>query len=141
MAGEYFNVKDWERANIEYWKTLPSNWLHAGEDTKEDKVSLLIRQMNILNENRKREREFFTRKSKLVKLNPVGENLFLPYKSGEHYMQTMAFLAMANATKLIDTNGNPISLYNAYQIVPVDERNPKAGKTLVMKDGVRVRIS
>lgn len=138
MAGEYFSIKDWERANIEYWKTLPSNWLHAGEDVKEDKVSLLIRQMNILNENRKREREFFTRKSKLVKLNPVGENLFLPYKSGEHYMQTMAFLAMANATKLIDTNGNPISLYNAYQIVPVDERNPKAGKTLVMKDGVRV---
>jgi hypothetical protein len=138
LAGEYFSIKDWERANIEYWKNLPSNWLHAGDDVKEDKVSLFIRQMNALNENKKKERDFYTNKSKLVKLNPVGENLFLPYKCGEHYMQTMAFLATANGTKLIDSNGNPITLYNAYQVVPIDERRPELGKTLAMKQGVKL---
>lgn len=138
LAGEYFSVKDWERANIEYWKNLPSNWINAGDDIKEDKVSLFVRQFNTLNDNKKKEREFFTRKSKLVKLNPLGENLFLPYKCGEHYMQTMAYLAMANKTKLIDENGNPISLYNALKVVPVDPSNLSIGKTLEMKKGVRV---
>lgn len=137
LAGEFFSVKDWERANLIYWKSLPSNWLHAGDDVKEDKVSLFIRQFNTLNENKKKEREYFTNKSKWVKLNPVGENLFLPYKCGEHYMQTMAFLALANKTKLVDENGNPISLYNAYQVVPIDETKPELGKTLAMKQGVK----
>lgn len=137
LAGEYFSIKDWERANLIYWKHLPSNWIHAGDDIKEDKVSLFIRQMNILNENKKKEREFFTNKSKLVKLNPVGENLFLPYKCGEHYMQTMAFLATANGTKLIDENGNPISLFNAYEVVPSDDERPELGKTLALKKGVK----
>lgn len=137
LAGEYFSIKDWERANLIYWKNLPSNWLHAGDDVKEDKVSLFIRHMNILNENKKKEREFYTNKSKLVKLNPVGENLFLPYKCGEHYMQTMAFLATANGTKLIDENGNPISLFNAYEVVPSDDERPELGKTLALKRGVK----
>lgn len=137
LAGEFFSIKDWERANITYWKSLPSNWLHAGEDVKEDKVSLFIRQFNTLNENKKKEREFYTNKSKWVKLNPVGENLFLPYKCGEHYMQTMSFLALANKTKLVDENDNPISLYNAYQVVPIDESKPELGKTLAMKQGVK----
>lgn len=138
LSGEFFSVKDWERANITYWKNLPSNWLHAGDDVKEDKVSLFIRQMNALNENKKKERDYYTNKSKWVKLNPVGENLFLPYKCGEHYMQTTAFLATANGTKLIDENGNPISLYNAYQVVNIDDSKPNLGKTLQMKQGVRV---
>lgn len=137
LAGEYFSLKDWQRANAIYWKDLPSNWINAGEDIKEDKVSLFIRQFNTLNDNKKKERDFFTRKSKLVKLNPLGENLFMPYKCGEHYMQTMSYLAMATSTKLIDENGNPISLYNAYEIVPIDINNPKAGKTLAMKKGVK----
>lgn len=138
FAGEFFSLRDWQRANIMYWKDLPSNWLHAGDDVKEDKVSLFIRQMNVSNENKKKERDFYTRKSRLVKLNPLGENLFLPYKSGEHYMQTMAFLALANGTKLIDPNGNPISLYNSYEVVPIDENDPSKGKTLSMKKGVKI---
>lgn len=135
-AGEHFTISDWKRANKEYWRNLPSNWIHAGDDVKQDKVSLFIRQMNALNESKKKERDYFTEKSKLTKLNPFGENLFMPYKCGEHYMQSMAFLAMANSTKLVDSNGNPISLYNAYEVVPIEEGNPKAGMTLAMKKGV-----
>ena len=138
IAAEHFTVKDWTTANKIYWKDLPSNWIHAGDDVKQDKVSLFIRHMNALNENKKNEREYFTERSKLTKLNPFGENLFLPYKSGEHYMQTMSYLAMANNTKLVDGNGNPISLYNCYQVVPIDENKPELGNTLTMRTDVRV---
>lgn len=138
IAAEHFSLRDWARANKEYWKNLPSNWIHAGDDVKQDKVSLFIRHMNALNDSKKNERNYFTEKSKLTKLNPFGENLFMPYKCGEHYMQSMSYLAMANNTKLTDSKGNPISLYNAYEVVPIEEGNPKAGMTLAMKKGVRV---
>ena len=138
LAGEHFSTKDWTIANTTYWKSLPSNWIHAGEDVKQDKVSLFIRHMNALNESKKKERNYFTERSRLYKLNPFGENLFLPYKSGEHYMQTMAFLAMANNTKLVDKNGNPISLYNCYNVVPINEGDPSQGMTLAMRTDVRV---
>lgn len=137
LAGEHFSVRDWNVAHKIYWKDLPSNWLHAGDDVKEDKTSLFIRHFNVLNDNSRKERDWFTRKSKLVKLNPLGENLFMPYKVGEHYMQTMAYLAIANNTKLIDANGNPISLFNAYEVVPIDSSRPEAGNTLELKQGVK----
>lgn len=137
MSDEYFNIKDWKAAHINYWKDMPSNWINAGEDVKEDKVSLFIRHFNIKDEFDREARDWFTRKSKLVKLNPLGENLFLPYKAGEHYMQAMAFLAVANGTKLVDKLGNPISLYNAYDVVPLDKNKPELGKTLVLKQGIK----
>lgn len=138
IAGEHFNLKDWKKANLIYWKYLPSNWINAGEDIKEDKVSLFIRRMNSLNDSKKRERDFFTRKSRLQKMNPVGENLFLPYKAGEHYMQTIGYISLAVDTKLLDEKGNPISLWDSLIVTSIDENNPKAGKTLSIRKDVRV---
>lgn len=137
IGGEYFSVKDWKAAHINYWKDMPSNWLNAGEDVKEDKVSLFMRHFDVLDNADRESRDWFTRKSKLVKLNPLGENLFLPYKVGEHYMQAMAFLAVANGTKLVDSLGNPISLYNAYEVVPINDAKPELGKTLALKQGIK----
>lgn len=137
IGAEFFNLKDWKAAHINYWKDMPSNWLNAGEDVKEDKVSLFMRHFDILDNIERESRDWFTRKSKLIKLNPLGENLFFPYKVGEHYMQAMAFLAVANGTKLVDSLGNPISLYNAYEVVPIDDTKPKLGKTLALKQGVK----
>lgn len=139
LSGEFFNVKDWEKAHKQYWKDLPSNWLHAGDDVKEDKTSLFIRYFDILNKNQEESRDWFTRKKKFVKLNPLGENLFLPYKVGEHYMQSMAYLSIANNTKLIDSYGNPISLFDAYEVAYIDDTKPEAGKTLRLKKGIRVK--
>lgn len=136
LAGEFYTNKDWQFANKEYLRNLIPNMMQAFEDVKYDKVSLFIKQMNAFNTSKEEHRNMFTRKSKWVKANPLGENLFLFHKSGEHYMQTIAYLATANNIKLRDINGKPISLYNAYQVVDVDPDNPKAGKKLELKEGI-----
>ena len=72
--------------------------------------------MNVNQDNTRNFRDNFTRQSRLSRLNPLGENLFLPYKTGEHYMQNIGYLALADATKLYDSRGNEVNLYDAYEI-------------------------
>ena len=89
-----------------------------------------MKYFNVQNNLEAEVRGFSSRKSRLTRLNPFGDNLMLPYKSGDHYMQTMSYLATANRYKFRDTNGKIISLYEALIPVPIDPNNPKAGKTL-----------
>lgn len=131
-AGEYYTLNDWKKANQMYFKSLPANWWGAGKEFKEDKISLMIRHFNILSDNKTLQREWHTRDSRIE--NMFGRSLFLPYKSGDHYMQTMSYLALANGTKLYDNNGNKISLFNAYKVVDNTDENgnykEEYGKTL-----------
>lgn len=135
FSGEYFNVKDWAKAHKSYYGSFMQNWWGYGKEFKEDKVSLMIRHFNMLSENRSNQRAWHTRDSRI--LNMFGESLFLPYKTGEHYMSSMSYLALANKIKLYDSNGNRISLFNAYKVVDVEDESgntdPKYGKTLKLE--------
>lgn len=135
FSGEYFDVKDWVKAHKSYYGSFMQNWWGYGKEFKEDKVSLMIRHFNMLGENRGNQRAWHTRDSRI--LNMFGESLFLPYKAGEHYMSSMSYLALANKIKLYDSNGNKISLFNAYKVVDVEDESgnvdPKYGKTLKLE--------
>ena len=135
FSGEYFDVKDWVKAHKSYYRSFMQNWWGYGKEFKEDKVSLMIRHFNMLGENRGNQRAWHTRDSRI--LNMFGESLFLPYKAGEHYMSSMSYLALANKIKLYDSNGNKISLFNAYKVVDVEDESgnvdPKYGKTLKLE--------
>lgn len=135
FSGEYFDVKDWAKAHKSYYGSFMQNWWGYGKEFKEDKVSLMIRHFNMLSENRGNQRAWHTRDSRI--LNMFGESLFLPYKVGEHYMSSMSYLALANKIKLYDSNGNRISLFNAYKVVDVEDESgnadPKYGKTLKLE--------
>ena len=135
FSGEYFDVKDWVKAHKSYYGSFMQNWWGYGKEFKEDKVSLMIRHFNMLGENRGNQRAWHTRDSRI--LNMFGESLFLPYKAGEHYMSSMSYLALANKIKLYDSNGNKISLFNAYKVVDVEDESGNAdtkyGKTLKLE--------
>lgn len=135
FSGEFFDIRDWRKAHQSYYSSFMQNWWGYGKEFKEDKVSLMIRHFNMLNENRTKQRGWHTRDSRV--LNMFGESLFLPYKVGEHYMSSMSYLALANKTKLYDTNGNRITLFNAYKVVDIEDSNgksdPKYGKTLKLE--------
>lgn len=135
FSGEYFDVKDWVKAHKSYYGSFMQNWWGYGKEFKEDKVSLMIRHFNMLGENRGNQRAWHTRNSRI--LNMFGESLFLPYKAGEHYMSSMSYLALANKVKLYDSNGNRISLFNAYKVVDVEDESgnadPKYGKTIKLE--------
>lgn len=133
IAGEEFTIKDFANANKLYFGSFVQNWLEYGKEFKENKVGLFIRHFNILGDNRGEYREWNTDKARRI-YNFFGESLFLPYKSGDHYMQSISYLALANKIRVYDSNGNPISLFKAYKVVDnVDINGNKGGKTLELQ--------
>ena len=136
IAGEVYTLADLTKANALYFKYLPENWLEAGMGVKNNKVSLFMKRFNVQNNLDTETRNWSTRESRLARLNPFGNNLMLPYKSGDHYMQSMSYLAAANHYKFLDTDGKTISLWDALEVKNIDDSNPKAGKTLELKEGV-----
>lgn len=137
IAGEHFSIADLKKANAIYVHYLPQNLLEAGMAVKNNKVSLFMRKFNVQNNLDIEARKYSTRENRLTRLNPFGNNLMLPYKSGDHYMQSMAYIATANRFKFRNKEGNIISLWDALEPVNIDKDNPKAGKTLEFKEGVK----
>lgn len=139
VAGDTYTTADLIKANAIYFQYLPANLLEAGQGVKNNKVSLFMKKFNVQDNLETEVRNWSTRKSRLTRLNPFGNNLMLPYKSGDHYMQAMSYLAAANHYKFLDTNGETketISLWDALEEKNIDDSNPGAGKTLEFKKGV-----
>lgn len=131
ISGEYFDVKDFTRANKLYFSGFVDNWLDYGSNNTDNKTALFIRYFNILGDNRQEQREW-GRHSRIY--NMFSKSLMLPYKSGDHYMQSISYLAVASKIKLYDENGLQVPMYNAYHVVDnVDSYGRKKGKTIELK--------
>lgn len=128
VAGEHFTVAQWRQANLEYIKNLPENMLHMGDLRKFDKVSLFIERFDTQNDAEEKGYSYFTDRSNLFRLNPLGHNLFLPYKTGEHYMQNIAFIATAIGTTLIDPITNEKT--NLWEALVPEEIKDSSGKVI-----------
>lgn len=120
FAGEHFTMHDWHVAHREYFKSLPDNiWTEvSGDAVPDNKIALMIQHFNILGNEKERQHNWHTDAvSRLRRAWPgmTGDNVFLPYKAGEHYMQSIAYLGLASSIKVYDKNGNAISLLNAYK--------------------------
>lgn len=117
ITGDYFDAKDWAAAHRYYFAHFPEMWsTDLGELRKENKLSLFLEQMNAQNNNREKFRSWHTTRNRLNNFyRMVG---YLPYSSGDHYMQAMSYLAVAHGTKLYNTDGREDSnLWQAYQKV------------------------
>lgn len=131
ISGEYFDPKDFLRANKLYFSGFVDNWLDYGSNNTDNKIALFIRHFNMLGDNRQEQREW-GRHSRIY--NMFSKSLMLPYKSGDHYMQSISYLAVASKIKLYDENGLQIPMYNAYHVVDnTDSYGRKKGKTLELK--------
>ena len=133
VTGEYFNAKDWANAHRYYFANFPAMWTtDLGELRKENKLSLFLEQMNAHNSNGEKFRNWRTTRSRVNNFyRMVG---YLPYSSGDHYMQAMSYLSVAHGTKLYDIDGTEkTNLWNAYQRENNVDENGKfsAGKSLV----------
>ena len=115
LVGQFFNAEDWVWAHKYYYGSIGSNLAQVGLQDKDDKISLFIQLFNARGNNdtdfkhwrdRGRIAELFWRRS-----------LYMPYTLGEHYMQTIAFLAMAHNQKVFIKEGDVIKeipLFEAY---------------------------
>lgn len=135
LSGEYFTLNDFRKANAIYFKSFVENWMDYGKDVKNNKISLLIRHFNMLGDNRREYRDWENDRNVWTRLyNCFSQSLFLPYKSGDHYMSSISYIALLRKTMVYDEHGNKISLINAYKEVENTDRSGKikAGKTLAL---------
>lgn len=128
-AGQFFTLSDWKKAHQIYWSSLPENMMHMGSNFKQDKISLFMRHFNVLNNSRGAHRDWNTNTTRLVNL--VKDSQYMQYKLGEHYMQSIAYISLANHIKVYDSYGTEMSLFDAYSKKSID--NPKLGKTSKLK--------
>ena len=90
---------------------------------------MFIQYFDVLSDNKKDWRNWNTRRSRI--LNFFGRSLWLPYKSGEHYMQSIPYIGLAINTKLYDENGNETNLWKALQVEDIS--GTKKGRELSYK--------
>lgn len=113
FAGEHFTMLDILKAEKEYFKyIIPYLISNIGRQVKFDKLSLFIRDFNVLEDNSKDFKDWNIRRSWIR--NALGKSIWLPYKAGEHYMQTLPFLALAMKTKIYDKEGVQTSLWDSF---------------------------
>ena len=55
--------------------------------------------------------------------------------AGEHWMQTRIALALANNYKMKDSQGKPVNLWDALEVVHTEANNKKLGASLKIKEG------
>lgn len=115
ITSEYFNAKDWAWAHKWYYGSWGTMWIKdLGSLNKTSRLDLFLQQMNALGDSRERFRNWHTNRSRLNNFyRMLG---YLPYSSGDHYMQAMSYLSVAHGTKLYSENGIEVSnLWNAFK--------------------------
>lgn len=113
LAGEYFTLKNWRNAHAMYWGSFGSWTYNIGKDTKDDKVSLFIKKFNTRGTNKEEFRDWHTRRNRASRFL-YEDSIFLPYKLGDHYMQTLPYLALADKIKVYNLHGEAVRLFDAY---------------------------
>lgn len=119
ITAEDFNGTNLYNAIHIYNKYLPGTAIDAltGLQISDNKLGLFAQIYDISGKNNQNQRAWYAQQSRVATATNIDDLLFMPYSAGGHFMETIPFLAIADKTKLIDKNGNKISLFNAYKVV------------------------
>lgn len=121
-VGEFIDLKSWRKANRYYFSHFIQMWTPGfkskggdlGKLRKNNKLDLFLHQMNALSDNKEKFRSWHTNRSALNNFYRMSG--YLPYSSGDHYMQAISYLAIANKTKLYNDSGEEVSnLWQAWE--------------------------
>ena len=134
-GGMHFKAKDLLAADKNYFKSLPKFLGNIGNRASYDKLTLWNEQFNIIQEHERNVlgNDFY--KDNWLKRHLNTSTLFMLSSGGEHWLQNRTGLAMANKKKMLDSNGNEVSLWDSFEVVPIDKNNKKLGARLEIKDG------
>lgn len=117
FVGEYFSKEDLRKAIKEYTKQLPMSVITAGSPIDYNVLDSFITRYNISDNNDNRFKDLRTSRIRPYKM--FENMMWLPYKSGDHMMQTLPFLSLAVRKQLYyrDSNGNikSKSLWEAFK--------------------------
>ena len=126
LGGEYFNLKNSAIGKKNYYFLLKDYIGEINSITKTNKLNLLIDRFDALEsfyENLQNQGYY---KGAIARI--VGStSIFFMQNMGEHYLHSRTMLAMLDAFKVKDSNGNKISLYEALEVKDSE---------LVIKEGI-----
>lgn len=116
VAGQFWSVEEFAKAYKIYQKCGLDSIIHAGAEFKQDDVSLIIRHFNIRGDIREAHRHWDTSNKDAMRIsNLIQGSIWAPYKTGDHFMQSMSYIIALLHNKVVDKNGNRISLLDMYK--------------------------
>ena len=128
-----FNMKDILWATKQWMEHMGKRLLDTGASETDDKLSLFRERLDIGQENGKQYKNAQFKRSRLAKVF----NLNLLYGGlmvGEDYLASATALAMARREKVLDGEGKPANLWDAYKVYYKDPVN-KTGAYLGIQPG------
>lgn len=136
-AREFFNPSDLLRADRTYTSALPHFLGEIGARVHTSKLFLFDELFNVMQDYDVEARdEKFDRRNRLTRLAGWSALFFLN-TAGEHWMQNRTMLALAMHEKLLDADGNEITLWDALEVVDVDSSDPSLGKKIQLRKGIK----
>lgn len=133
-CGEFFNIKDMAKAEIEYFRLLPELWGEVNSNNKASKLALLMEKFDAMENFYDEIRETGFYKNPISRI--IGNaNLFLLYGMGEHLLHAEGMLAVMLNKKnyVLDNNDNKVPILEAFDVAKDDTGNGK----LIIKAGYR----
>lgn len=127
-GGRFFDHKDLLLGDKEYWSSMPDLLLNLEKRLSNSKLQLFMEHFDILDDFRASTREINANRKTLFSRLFKTSTVFIINSGGEHYLQGRTALAIGQRQDLVDANGTPISLFEAYEV-----KNNK----LVLKKGVK----
>lgn len=135
LAGEYFTEGNTLRADKNYAAAMPAFMAEIGKRVKTSKLALWDELFDVLQDYDEEKRDSnFSRKSRFGRMCN-SSTLFFTNNCGEHWMQNRTSLALADAYKMKGPEGKIVSLWDAMEVVYIDEKNKALGAKLQLKKG------
>jgi hypothetical protein len=126
FAKQYVKHEDLNFAFKEYSKQLPGILNEVGEVKSSNKLRLLLEYTDALQDHENRMRDLGWGKEKHQRMVNRSHMYFMNHM-GEHQMQSRMMLALMHNTKLKDSEGKDITMYDAFEVV---------NNRIVIKDGI-----
>lgn len=139
FAGDTIDFKTAKKAlQIYFANSVENLTIELGKAQKENKVSLFMREFNVQNNIKQDMIKYRSREGRVSRLLSF-DNVYFPYTMGDHFMQSISYLAYAQKVKVVTEEGNIISLYDAYKVIPIDPEKPNGPKTLKLLEGIKIK--
>lgn len=135
IAGEFYDNKDLLEADKIYTSELVGTIEDIGQRQDSSKLNLWIEHMNTLQNYNRDFRDLDAGRDTVFSRLMKESSLFFLNHVGEHYMQTRLSLALAQRTKVKDSTGKEISLWEAFDKVNVGTSTFPSYR-LKMKEGI-----
>lgn len=135
-AGQYFNARELAAADKEFFSSMGEYVGDIGQRVMHSKLALFDEMFNVKQDFRRNQknRDFL---NKTILGRVFGPRIqFLGQDAGDFWLYNRTAIAMAKRFKLKDKHGNPISLWDALIVVPINKEHPEYGNKLVIKEGV-----